>query len=180
MPYNSKDTPDADSPSTSDGPNASKTTIMEPTVRRAKLSANEDRIKILETKVENLSKQLRETTKSRTKTPKKSIKGQDNKMGDKVKGLWFTESHPPYLKKRYDARKYKGKEVWWCGTITKGQCDAWGYHEPSDCPHSDGLTRTSVLKKPSTKRKATSANTVELVNSKVCHSPHKIVRKEQI
>ena len=179
MPYNSKDTPDADSPSTSDGPNASKTTIMEPTVRRAKLSANEERIKILETKVENLSKQLRETTKSRTKTPKKSIKGQDN-MGDRVKGLWFTESRPPFHKKRNDARRYKGKEVWWCGTMTKGQCDAWEYQKPSECPHSNEPTRTNTLKKPSTKRKATSANTVELPNSKVCHSPHKIVRKEQI
>ena len=118
-------------------------------------------IGIIETKVENLSKQLLEATKSRTKTPKKTIAGKDNKKSDKVTGLWFTESRPPYFKKRYDARKYKGKEVWWCGTITEGPCDAWGYHKPSECPHSDGLTQTSALKKPSTKRKATNANTVE-------------------
>ena len=75
-----------------------------------KASAEEEMIGIMETKVENLSKQLREATKSRTKTPKKPIAEKDNKTGDRVTGLWFTESRPPYFKKRYDARKSKGKK----------------------------------------------------------------------
>ena len=162
MPYNSKDTSEAEFSSTSDGPNASKTK-MDQTGHRAELSANEERIKTLEAKVEKLSKQMREK--------------QDDK-GDRVKGLWFTECRPPYYKKRHDVRKYKGKEVWWCGTINEGQCDRWEYHKPSECPHSNEPTRTNTRNKPSNKRKATSANTVELPNDKICHSPHKVIKKE--
>ena len=117
-----------------------------------KASAEEEMIGIMETKVENLSKQLREATKSGKKTPKKPSATQENKTGERVTGLWFTEARPPYFKKRYEARKYKGKEVWWCGTLTDGPCDTWGYHKSSECPKAGGLTQTGAIKKPTVKK----------------------------
>ena len=114
-----------------------------------KASAEEEMIGIMETKVENLSKQLREATKSKKGSPHKTITGQVDKNGDRVIGLWFIDSRQPYFKKRYDSRKYQGKEVWWCGTSTEGTCNAWGHHKSSECPNSKGTTQSSTLKNPS-------------------------------
>ena len=36
--------------------------------------------------------------------------------------------------------------------MTEGPCEAWGDHKSSECPHSDGVTQSSALKNPSTKK----------------------------
>ena len=160
MPFNTRDNPEADSPSKNAWNSVSEG------IKRA---SEYERIKILEYKVEDLSRQLNKT-----------IKEQNNRPAERVKGLWFTEGRPPYFKKRHEPRRYGGQEVWWCGTSNEGPCNAWGNHKPSKCPHLNELTSPNILKKTNTKRKATSATTVELPNGKICHSPHKMIKRSDV
>ena len=135
--------------------------------REIKSTEDHEKIMNLTSKVESLQKQLDKTIKDHKTTP-----------AERIKGLWFTENRPPYFKKRYEPRRYEGKDVWWCGKSTEGPCDEWGYHKPSECPLFV-LTNPKFHKKTQ-KRKAASATMVELPSGKICHSPHKMIKRSDV